>query len=344
MWPWLGGLLGIVAMVACFVVPMPYYVEGPGSVTATQPLVTITGHGSYRSEGVIMFTTVSERRATPFLLLRAWLDETIDSVPADVAVPSGNRTAERRIEQRAMDQSKLTALSLAFDRLDLPLTITGTGAFIREVLEGFPGSTVLREGDVIERLDGTEIATAADVGPLMAGRKIGDRVSMSLRREGAEAPVDVEVELGRNEDDPSKGYLGITLVTADEDVKLPFDIELDSGSVIGPSAGLAWTLGVLDRLTPGDLAHGRRVAVTGTIGMDGTVGPIGGISQKVKAATDSGATLFLYPASMDADEVRRMRGIAGDDIQLESVATLDEALEVLDPNGLGAGKSESPSD
>lgn len=324
---------------AAALVPMPYFVDGPGVVKATQPLVTVSGHRSYRSEGEIMFTTVSERRATPFLLFRAWLDDTMDAVPEDVANPTGDREEETLLEQELMDRSKLVALTVAFDTLDMPLEITGTGAFVQQVSEEFPAAEFIEPGDVITSIDGSAVATVDDVRPLIADRQAGDEVVVGLRPRGGSETEEVTVALGRNADDPSRGYLGVLLQTADENVELPFDVELDSGSVIGPSAGLAWTLGVIDRLTPGDLTGGRRVAVTGTIDASGVVGPIGGIAQKVAGAQREGATLFLYPDDTPRDELRRARRIAGDDLDMQPVGSVDDALRLLDPDGLGAEAS-----
>lgn len=339
MWPWITALVAAIVVGAAALVPMPYYIDGPGVVRATQPLVTIEGRRSYQSDGEVLFTTVSERRATPFLLLRAWLDSTMDAVPEEVANPTGNRQEETRFEQKLMDRSKLVALLAAFDHLDLPLEVTGSGALVQQVTEGFPAARAVRPGDVITSVDGTAVDTLDDVRPLLADKAVGDEVVLGLRRRGQPStaePEQVTVELARNEDDPSRAYLGVLLQTADEKVVTPFEVEFDSGSVIGPSAGLAWTLGVIDRLTPGDLTGGRRVAVTGTIDADGAVGPIGGLPQKVAGAQRAGATLFLYPSDTSRADVRRAREIAGDDLRLRPVATLEDALRILDPSGLGA--------
>ncbi len=333
-WPWFVVMVAIVVAIAAFVVPLPYYVDGPGVVRATQSRVSVSGHPAYESKGEIFFTTVSERRATPYLLLQAWLDEAIDTLPEKVATPTGDRDAERRAEQQQMDRSKLTSIEVAFRVLDLPLTITGTGAFINEVGKDYPAAAQLRAGDVITAVDGSPVTVVGDLRPLLADKPVGAMVQLAVRRDGTTS--DVTVELGRNPDDDSHGYLGVVPSTADEDVDFHFDIELDSGSVIGPSAGLAWTLGVIDRLTPGDLTDGKKVAVTGTIASDGTVGPIGGIGQKVVGAKEAGATLFLYPAATSAKDVKWLKRLAGDDIGLEPVATVEDALKVLDPTGLGA--------
>lgn len=322
-------------------VPLPYYLDAPGSVRATQPLISITGRRAYESKGVVMYTTVNERRATPFLVLRGWLDDAIDVLPAQEVNPTGDRDAQRRFEQARMDESKLAALTVAFDRLGIPIEITGTGALIQQVLEDAPAAEQLDPGDVITAIDGTAVTTIADVTPLVKVHQVGDVLDVTVRRvqgdqPGAGPTETVAVTLTDNEGDTSRGYLGVMVQTADEQVKLPFEINLDSGSVIGPSAGLAWTLGVIDRLTPGSLTQGRTVAVTGTIDQAGNVGTIGGIAQKVVGAKEAGATLFLYPEGTSSADVARMRSLVGDDVRLVPVATVDDALDVLDPEGLGA--------
>ena len=112
----------------------------------------------------------------------------------------------------------------------------------------------------------------------------------------------------------------------------------------GPSAGLAWTLAIIDRLTPGSLTDGRRIAVTGEILDDGTVGPIGGIAQKVAAVKRAGIDVFMYPASTPEDEQRAMRRIAGDDVELWPVANIDEAVERLAPDGLPPPRADALAD
>ena len=98
---------------------------------------------------------------------------------------------------------------------------------------------------------------------------------------------------------------------------------------------LAWTLGLVDRLTPGDLSGGRIVAVTGTIDAAGDVGPIGGIAQKVLGAKSEGATIFLYPNETSAKDVSELRKAAGDSIELYPVGSIQDAIKVLAPQGLG---------
>jgi PDZ domain-containing protein len=128
----------------------------------------------------------------------------------------------------------------------------------------------------------------------------------------------------------------VVVETANSNLELPFHVDIDSGNVTGPSAGLAWTLGLIDRLTPGSLTGGREVAVTGTISPDGTVGPIGGVAQKMATVKRAGVKLFLFPKDTEPKDAREVRKIAGDDVEVHQVGTLKEALAILAPKGVPA--------
>jgi PDZ domain-containing protein len=129
---------------------------------------------------------------------------------------------------------------------------------------------------------------------------------------------DVEVAPG-----PMPGYdhpiIGIVAVD-----NFPFPVTIDSGGIGGPSAGLMWTLGLTDVLTPGDLTGGRTIAGTGTIDLEGKVGPIGGIEEKVAAAERAGAVLFFAPMDNAAAAMR----VAGDMV-IVPVQTYQQALDYL---------------
>jgi len=335
LWVWVALFVVAVLVGASFAIPLPYYLDGPGSVRATESRIAVEGVAAFDEDGVIAFTTVSQRQATPALLVKAWLDEVIDVSPREEVL--GGRTAveDRRINQQLMEDSKMVALVVAFQRVGLPAEVTGSGARIEQLAEGGAAQSVLREGEIITAIDGRAVEVAADVSVALGGRPAGTPVEVTVR-DGDDATRErtATVVLGANEEDPNRGFLGVLITTADFAADLPADVELDSGQVIGPSAGLAWTLGVIDRLTPGRLDGGKRVVVTGTMDLDGRVGPIGGLPQKVAAAKEFGASLFLYPASSDPRDVRRMRDIAGDDLRVEPVDSIDDALGILAPDGL----------
>ncbi|HBX76698.1 MAG TPA: hypothetical protein DEG43_03540 [Acidimicrobiaceae bacterium] len=332
---WMAGGVLFAAGVGFVTIPLPYYVYSPGQATATEPLITVSGHDSFDPEGHILFTTVTQSEATPFLLTRAWLDDFRDVRKREDVIPAGDEEKERKINQQLMDESKRTALVVAFDVLGHPLEVSGQGAFIDALSDDLPARNFVKQGDVIVSIDGQQVGTVEDVTNLLANRQAAEEVRVGLRSSTNDQAYEVTIPLGSNPQDTSRGYLGVALSTFREKVDLPFDIEFDSGEVLGPSAGLAWTLGLVDRLTPGDLSGGRIVAVTGTIDAAGDVGPIGGIAQKVLGAKSEGATIFLYPNETSAKDVSELRKAAGDSIELYPVGSIQDAIKVLAPQGLG---------
>ena len=137
-------------------------------------------------------------------------------------------------------------------------------------------------------------------------------------------------------DDDGRAVLGVSVEPWNPQVESEVDVEIDSGSVTGPSAGLAWSLAVIDALTPGSLTGERDVAVTGEITSDGSVGVIGGVTQKAATVARNGVDVFLYPAGTSEEEQEEMRRIAGDDVELVPVDSLAEAVDYLAPEGLPA--------
>lgn len=165
------------------------------------------------------------------------------------------------------------------------------------------------------------------------------RLSRTVRRDAVEITVrhfDDSVEtfsivLGASSDDPSIAQLGVEVTTHELTADFPIDVVIDSGEVTGPSAGLAFTLGVIDVLTPGELTGGKLVATTGTINLDGSVGPVGGVAQKAVAARNAGVDLFIVPAS-EYDQALEQSG----DMQVATADTIEEAVAVLEAFG-GSG-------
>jgi PDZ domain-containing protein len=245
---------------------------------------------------------------------------------------------------------------VAFRTIGYPVSVTGTGAFVDQVLKGFPASSTFHQGDVITAVDGHAVTTADQLRPLLGNRPTGSEVAVTIRRpakssanQGASTTTvpgtrraadgtqtfSTDVQLGANSQDPSRGYLGVSVSTADQGLKLPFTIDMNSGDVTGPSGGLAWTLGLIDRLTPGDLTGGKTIVATGEMATDGTVGQIGGIEQKMAAVLRNGADEFFYPASTPKKDVRAIEGMAkGHDVKLYAVANIGDALHILAPHGL----------
>ena len=192
-----------------------------------------------------------------------------------------------------------------------------------------PAAAALVPGDIIVAVDGTAVEFAGDVIAALAGRRPGDSIVLGVDRNGQ--LVEEMVTLGASPGEPTRAFLGVSLETVDLEVDTPDDVAIETRNVGGPSAGLMFTLGIIDALTADDLTRGHRIAGTGTIHLDGDVGPIGGVRQKVIAARDAGAGYVLVPTGNLADAL----DAAGDDIEVVAVDTVDDALGFL--AGLPAG-------
>jgi PDZ domain-containing protein len=180
------------------------------------------------------------------------------------------------------------------------------------------------------------VSDLEDLLAAMEGRSAGDIAVMTVVPHGETGEVERRVELMVSPDDPSRTIIGI--VPADtRTVSLPFEVQIDTDEIGGPSAGLAFTLALIDELSPGELTGGARVVATGTIAEDESVGAIGALRQKTVAVREAGADVFLVPASQSEAELAEARRVAGPDLRIVPVASLSDALAALEELGGGIG-------
>lgn len=329
-WWYLLFVCGVVVLggIASSIVEVPYYAVSPGRPVSTTPLVVVVDGPSFEPDGEIFLTTVSLRRTTLLEAVTGWLDPTVDVVKQDVILPPGtppSRLRETNLE--AMDGSKQAALGVAYEALGFD-AIQGTGATVAGVLEGSPVDGLLETGDTIVAVDDVLIELSFEVSEALAERVPGDTARLGVEDADGERR-DVEVTLGTNPDVPGRPFLGVLLQTRDFRLEFPYDVTIDSDEIGGPSAGLAFTLEVLDRLTEGDLTGGLTIAATGEMGLDGRIGSIGGAAQKAVAVERAGITLFLVPTA----NLQQARREAKDGLRIEPVDTLEDALRVLEDAG-----------
>jgi PDZ domain-containing protein len=317
----------LVAAIAAVFIRLPYVVISPGDATPVDRVVRISGAPTYPHRGSLLFLTVSVSNGRPnvYRTLVGWLSSDQDVQPERKELGCLSRDENNRQNVMLMDDSQQIAKTVALSRLGLRVTARSAGVIVFDVASDSPACGRLLVGDRILAVDGKPVAKASDVGPLVRGRPPGQRVTFTVQR-GTERS-DVTVATKKTESGPFKG-LPIVGITPSDDVKFTFpsglDIRIDAGPVTGPSAGLAFTLTLLDKLTPGDLTAGRNVAVTGAMGLDGNVGDVGGVSQKAVTARHAGAKLFIVPA----DEEREARQHAGS-MRVVGVRTLEDALRAL---------------
>jgi len=334
-----------VAVVAAALIKVPYYLLSPGSVRATEDLIDISGAQTYPQDGQVGYTTVSVQHATALGWLVAHLDDSITIYPEKAILGTSTPSENRTQNLQMMTDSKETASAVALTRLGYDVNVTGTGAVVVQVADGtdgpVPASGILSVGDTLVSVGDTQTTTSEELSAAIAAHQPGDVVELGVqpyKDDGSRTTEQRSVTLGARPDDASKAFLGVSTSTRDLDYHLPFQVTVDSGSVGGPSAGLAFTLGIMDVLTPGSITGGHKVATTGTINADGSVGPVGGVHQKTIAVRDSGAELFLVPSS-EYDEAEKYAG----SLRVEKVDTLDDALKVLATLGGGSDVIPPPS-
>lgn len=298
----------------------------PGPVENALQLVDIEGAPTSESAGQLLLTTVSVDADLGLLeWLEARRDPRFEDVDRDLYFPEDADEEQTRQEFVVMmEQSQQTATLAALATLDYELE--PRGAEVREVVDGSPADGLLAAGDVVVAIDAREVTGPQDVvdGVLAAGPDA--EVVLVVEGPGG-GTRRIEVVLAPNPDAPGSGFLGVLLVTA---IQLPVDVAIDAGAIGGPSAGMVFALSIVDLLTPEDLTGGQVVAGTGTIDVDGRVGPIGGVRQKVVGATSRGdqppATVFLVPRG----NLEEARAAAVDrDVVLVPIDTLDDAVRAL---------------
>ena len=200
-----------------------------------------------------------------------------------------------------------------------------------ECLRESPSAAVLEPGDRLLEADGVPLEGVEDLSAVVGAKQPGDLVELRLERAG-QGEMTVTVELTASPTEPDRTIVGFVPFDTRR-VVLPFEISIDTGRIGGPSAGLAFTLALIDQLSPGELTGGRDVAVTGTIGLDGSVGAIGGLRQKASAVAQTGVEIFMVPSAQSDDDIEAARRAGGDELEIIPVATLEEALEVLESLG-----------
>ncbi len=317
-------VLGATAAVLLLVPAQGVYLFLPDEPKEVQPLITLeNGASADEDGGAIYFVDVIVRRPSLIeRLLPGVFHDGASVVPAHAINPTGLSEPERRrASLQVMSRSQQIAAAVALEEAGHDVVARPTGAFVTQVLSGSPAAGRLHPSDVIVELDGREVTTLEELRSLLGERRPGDEVSVTVERDDRRRTF--ELELAPSPNEPERGVIGV-LVEQSVDVRLPIDVEIDAGNVGGPSAGLAFALGLLEELGR-DVDRGYHVAVTGELALDGAVGPVGGIPQKTVGARQGGVDVFLVPAGDNAEEARRH----ADGLRVIPVHSFQQALRAL---------------
>ena len=340
------GLLPAALLTATFVaiaiaaaltfVGLPYVVMSPGPATNIlgevdgKPLLSIEGAPTYPTSGSLDFTTVSVDggpgvRVNVYDLAQAWLSGSREILPVDQVFPpqqSEKDAQEEGAAEMAGSQSVATATALRALGKDVDEIIVIAG-----VPDGSPSAGVFEPDDELVTVDGDPATSSEAVRAAVQRHEPGDTFPVVVRRDGKEQTV-----TAKTGESDGRTVMGVGLRL---DYDLPVDVTLRTGNVGGPSAGLMFSLAIYDALTPGELTGGKKIAGTGTMDDDGTVGPIGGIRQKLIGARRAGADFFLAPADNCAEVVGNVP--AG--LRVVKVESFDDGVDAV--RDIGTGKAAS---
>lgn len=294
----------------------------------------------------VFFVTVTEPRQS---ILSWWVGR---DEPAIEFLTEEQRYGIQTPEQRrvfaleSMRTSEQVAQFVALGRLGFEVEVVPGDVLVQQLVcletsedgqtcvRETPSAAVLEPGDRLIEADGVVLEGVEDLSRVVGAKRPGDTVELVIDRPRT-GEFTADVELTSSPTDPDRTIVGFVPFDTRR-VVLPFELSIDTGRIGGPSAGLAFTLTLIDQLTPGELTGGRDIAVTGTMELDGTVGAIGGLRQKASAVAQAGVEIFLVPSAQREDDIEAARVAAGDRVEIIPVGTLDEALDVLARFGGGS--------
>ena len=299
--------------------------DAPGVALSVESMVNVPAQYRHLHKGTFILTTVISHAP---ILAGEWIvgktDPAMVILPPEAVVPKDTTPQEQaKQDYQMLDDSEATAITVGLRLAGYQTQMIGKGARVVSILPGSHANGILNVGDIITGLNGTPIQTTSDLIEQVQAQSASGLVRLQVERNQTQMEVTIPLMAPTSSSNSPK--IGISITSAGFDYKTPFPISIVTQKINGgPSAGLMFTLTLYNMLSPDDLTRGLRIAGTGTINLDGTVGPIGGVQQKVAAAEQVGAVYFLCPADNYADAVSVARSI-----KVIKIATAEQAIQFL---------------
>lgn len=324
-------LLIAILLIAGVFYPLPYYVTEPGMAKELKPIIKVDN--GYGEKGTFMLTTVRMGRANIYSYIEAKVKKYEELEPIDQVLGKKETEEEFNAEQLyLMAGSKLNAIDVAYHKAGLPVHYTYKGIYVITVVPGMPADGKLQAGDQIFKVDGRQFLSTQQFISYVSTKHAGDEITLTYKRN--KKTNSVQLTLQQFKDQPKKIGIGISLVD-NKEISVNPNVTVNTDEIGGPSAGLMFSLEIYNQLTKEDLTKGHRIAGTGTIDVDGTVGPIGGIEQKIVAADKAGAEIFFAPNEKGAKDsnykaaVKTAKDI-GSKMKIVPVDSFDDAVHYLE--------------
>ena len=319
-------LVFFVSISSLSLVKTDYYFMSPGP--PYQWDIEYENIDKYEFEGNLFQLTVRRDEANALIYAWSLINESYDLYPREVILPDGVTPKElSEISIQNMRTSENVAIAVALKNLGYEISSKGDGVAVVGLLDDSPVKNKLKKGDLIQSINSTDIFSATEFIATLRTYSIGETVSIGLLREidSVKKQIFVKTTLVEHVEYKGEPMVGFLATTVNERFDFPFEIDIKTGNVGGPSAGLMMALNVYNNLIPEDITNSMVVAGTGTIEIDGSVGPVGGIKQKIIAAKRAGAELILVPIA-NFEEATQFET---DKTAIVAVDSFDEALSVI---------------
>lgn len=320
-------ILLLVILISLYL-PTPYHLVKPGVALPLRDNIFIAGE-TYPKKGDFLLTAVATERASVFELFHYFLSspKEMDLVRIDTRLPEGVDMQEYvNLMAELMEESKLKAKVVALNRVGEEAEVTGEGAQVVDILEGSRAKDLLEPGDIIFSAGDRRISLATELVQLLDEKKIGEDLALGVKR--GEEHLYFSVATREFPDRPDKPSIGILIRSYALDYHFSREIQIQTQRIIGPSAGLMFSLEIINQLIPEDITRGLQIAGTGTIDLEGNIGPIDGVVQKIYSAQKKGAQAFVLPEKNRQDLDGHQFSI-----QIIVVDTIDELLTLFQDDG-----------
>lgn len=283
-------LVALIVLAAFFLLPLPFYIEEPGSAEPLSQFVTVAGKKD-NQKGAYMLVTVGIMRATPFRWVTAHFNSFEDILSKEELMGGQSDETYNQIQDYYMESSINNAIEQAYKLAKRPYQVKYLGIYVMDVIQQSSLANIVKVGDTITAVDGHHFQSNQGFIDYLKNKSLGTKVKISYQHANQNKTATAKViKLPQTK----RNGIGITL-TDRTTIKTKTPVKIDAGAIGGPSAGMMFSLQVYEQLTHGKLRRGRKIAGTGTIAADGTVGAIGGIDKKVVAADRAGAKIFFAP-------------------------------------------------
>jgi len=316
----------LIALMPIGLIKTEYYFMSPGPPYQWE--IDYSNNENYTFEGNLFQLTVRRDEANVFVYLWSLINDSYDLYPREVILPNGVTPQElSEISIQNMRTSENVAIAVALKNVGYEIESKGDGVAVVGLLEDSPVKDKLKKGDLINSINNTDIYSATEFISTLRTYSIGETVSIGLLREidGIKEQIYIKTTLIEHVEYEGEPMVGFLATTVNERFDFPFEIDIKTGNVGGPSAGLMMALNVYNNLIPEDITNSKIIAGTGTIEIDGSVGPVGGIKQKIIAAKKAGAELILVPVA----NFEEAQPFETDKTAIVAVDSFDEALSVI---------------